>query len=102
MKEVPYILGISQGVVKEMSGSSHTPACCLSKLRSSLEAGKKQPRVWLQYVSGVKEMLLCSSFRVPLFLLWSLYGGLEMACNGFKVGSRMVRRSCGDICYYHT
>ena len=58
MKAVPYILGINQGVVKEMAGSSHTLPCCVSKLRSSLGAGKKQPRVWLQYVCGVTEMFL--------------------------------------------
>lgn len=54
---IPYILCISQGVVKEMAGSSHTLACCLSKLRSSLQAGKKQPRVWLQYGCSVAEVL---------------------------------------------
>ena len=66
MKAVPYILGISQGVVKEMAGYSHTPASCLSKLRSSLEAGKKQLRVWLQYVCGLTELLLYPSFRVGI------------------------------------
>ena len=58
MKAVPYILGISQGVVKEMAGYSHTPASCLSKPRSRQEAGKKQLRVWLRYVCGVTEMFL--------------------------------------------
>ena len=66
-----YLVGISHTVSKEMAGSSHTPACCLSKLRSSLEAGKKQPRVWLQYSCGVVEGFLCFSFGVPLVLLWS-------------------------------
>lgn len=74
MKIVPYILGINQGVVKEMAGSSHTPASCLSKFRSSLEAGKKQLRVWLEYGCSVTEMLLFPSFRVPLVLLLSPYG----------------------------
>ena len=107
MKAVPYILGINQGVVKEMASYSHTPACYLSKLRSSIEAGKKQLRVWLQYVCGVTEMLLYSSFgvgfnptfltlgrakafvlhslnrKVPLVFLWSPYGDSEMARNGF-------------------
>ena len=82
MKAVPYILGISQVVVKEMAGYSHTLPCCVSKLRSSLEAGKKQLRVWLQYVCGVTEMLLYS-FGDPLVLLWSPYGDSEMARNGF-------------------
>lgn len=39
MKATPYIFDISQGVVKEMAGSIHTPTSCLSKLRSSLEVG---------------------------------------------------------------
>ena len=43
--------------VKEIAGSGHTLTCCLSKLRSSLEAGKKQLRVWLQYVCNVAEVL---------------------------------------------
>ena len=69
--------------VKEMAGSSHTPACCLSKLKSSIEAGKKQPRVWLQYVCGVEEMLLYSSYSGPLVFLWSPISDSEMARNGF-------------------
>ena len=47
------LLCSSFGAVKEMASSSHTLPCCVSKLRSSLEAGKKQLRVWLQYVSDV-------------------------------------------------
>ena len=31
---IPYFSGISQGVVKDMAGSSHTPASYLSKPRS--------------------------------------------------------------------
>ena len=99
MKAVPYILGISQGVVKEMAGYSHTPASCLSKLRSSLEAGKKQLRVWLQYSCGVTEMLHYSSFRVPLVLLLSPYGDSEMARNGFEDGSKWCSKSntCSSV-----
>ena len=63
-----YLAGISHSVCKEKAGSSHTLTCCLSKLRSSLEAGKKQPRVWLQYVCGVAEEFLCLSFSGPLDL----------------------------------
>jgi hypothetical protein len=54
---VEVLLYPSFGSAKEMAGSSHTLACCLSKLRSSLQAGKKQPRVWLQYVCNVAEVL---------------------------------------------
>ena len=97
MKAVPYILGISQGVVKEMAGSSHTPASCLSKPRSSQEAAKKQIRVWLQYFcSGAKVLLLYSSFSVPLVILWSPYGDLEMARNGFEDSSKWC--ATGNTC----
>ena len=71
-----YLVGISHTVSKEMAGSSHTLSCCLSKLRSSLGAGKKQPRVWLEYVCSVDEVLLYSSFGAPLVLLWPLYGDI--------------------------
>lgn len=67
-----------------MAGSSHTPACSLSKLRSSLEAGKKQPRVWLQYGCCVTDMLPYPSFRVPLVFLFSPYGDSKISreCHG--------------------
>lgn len=79
------LLWPSFDAAKVMAGSSHTPACCLSKLRSSLEAGKKQLRVWLQYVCGVTEVLLYPSYGTPLVLLLSPYGDSEMARNGFEV-----------------
>ena len=107
MRIEPPIKNISHSVGKEMAGSIHTLSCCVSKLRSSIEAGKKQPRVWLQYVCDVSEVLFHPSFgvgfiltfltlgranafvlhslyrKVPLVLLWSPYGDLEMACNRF-------------------
>ena len=103
---------LRQGVGKEMEGYSYTPACCMSKPRSSLEAGKKQPIVWLQHVCGVTELFLYPSFRVgfnptfltlgrtnafvlyslnrkvPLVLLLSPYGDSEIARNGFEDGSK--------------
>lgn len=60
------IASCSHSVDKEMAGFSHTLTCCLSKLRSSLEAGKRQLRVWLQYACSVVEVLLYSSFGGPL------------------------------------
>ena len=110
MKAVPYILGFCQGVGKEMAGSSHTPASCLSKLRSRLGAGKKQPRVWLQYVCSVSEMFLDEpsgraerlypSFGAPLVFLRSPYDDSEMARNGFEDGSKVMRRNMQltDMC----
>lgn len=68
-----YLTGISHSADKEMAVSIYTLPCCLNKARSSLEAGKKQPRVWLQYVCGVSEMLLYSSFEAPLVFLWWLW-----------------------------
>ena len=70
------IAGISHSVDKEMAGFSHTLTCCLSKLRSSLEAGKRQLRVWLQYACSLAEEFLCLSFSGSLVLLWSLYGNI--------------------------
>lgn len=72
------------GSAKGMAGSNHTPASCLSNLRSTLEASKKQPRVWLQYVCGVTEMLLYPSFE----FLWSPHDDSEMARYGFEDGSK--------------
>ena len=93
------LLWPSSGIGNETVGTSHTPACCLSKLRSSLEAGKKQLRVWLQYSCGVTEMLHYSSFRVPLVLLLSPYGDSEMARNGFEDGSKWCSKSntCSSV-----
>jgi len=68
-----YLTSISHSAGTEMAGSNHTLSCCLSKPRNSLEAGKKQPRVWLQYACSVTEMLLYSSYGAPLvFLCYSV------------------------------
>ena len=66
-----YLAGISHSADSVMAGSSHTPGCYLSKFRSSLEAGKKQLRIWLQYVCDVAKVLLYSSLSGPLVFLWS-------------------------------
>jgi len=78
-----YISGISHSVASEMAGHSHTQVCCLSKLRSSLGAGKKQLRVWLEYVCSMAEMLLYSSFGAPSVFPWSLYDSSKMVGSGF-------------------
>ena len=70
-------LGLFFGAIKEMSGDRHTLACCLSKHRSSLEAGKKQLGVWLQYVYCLIEVLLYPSFGAPLVLFLPPHGDLE-------------------------
>lgn len=68
----------------EPPSSGRTPLCCLSRLRSSLEAGKKQLRVWIEYVCSVAKMILYSSFGAPLVFLGSPYNSSEMV-------RRMVR-----------
>ena len=84
MKEEPFFSGISHSVDSQMAYSRHTLACCLSKPRSSLEAGKKQPKVWLHYACSVAEVFLDEpsgraerlypSFGTPLLLLWVPFG----------------------------
>ena len=89
-----------QGDGKEMAGYSHTLPCCVSQLRSSLEASKKQLRIWLQYVCGVTEMLLYTCFGAPLVLHRTPYDDSEMARNGFEDGSKVMRRNMQltDMC----
>lgn len=72
----------------------HTLTCCLTKLRSSLEAGKKQLRVWLEYVCSVAKMLFYPSFRV---LLLSPYDSSKKIRSGFEEGSKMhiITSICG-------
>lgn len=97
MEAVPYISGVNQDVVKEMAGSIHTLGLLMSKLRSSLEAGKKQPRVWIEYVCSVAKMLLYPSFGAPLVFLGSPYDGSEWVRSGFEESSKMytpIKSSC--------
>lgn len=108
-----------QGDGKMLAYYCHTVPCCLSKPGSSLEAGKKQPRVWLEYACGATKVLLRSSFGAPLVLLWSpfsitddthhIHGGntevsrmmyatsteTSRRCNGDQ--TEMSRRSDGDL-----
>lgn len=90
-----YLVGISHTVSKEMSGSSHTLSCYLSKLSSSIKAGKKQPRVWLQYACGVTEVLLYSSLSGPLVFLWSPLGNLVYPNN--RVQRTLVFNLLGGV-----
>ncbi len=69
MRIEPQIADISHSVGKVMAGSIHTLTSYLSKHRSSLEAGKKQPRVWLQYACCMTEVVLYPSFGVWIPLL---------------------------------
>lgn len=78
MKAVPYILGVNQDVVKEMAAYIHTIGLLTSKLRSSLEAGRKLPRVWLEYVCSVTEVLLYPSFGALLVYLWTACSDSEI------------------------
>jgi len=78
MRVVSYISGISYSVASPMTGFRHTHTCCLSKPRSCLEAGKKQLRVWLQYVYCLIEVLLYSSFTVSFVALWYSFSVTEI------------------------
>ncbi len=81
-----YLTSISHSAGTEMAGSNHTSPCSMSKYRSSLEAGKKRPKVWLQYACSMTEMLHYPSFSAPLLFLWAPYSDSEVACNGFEEG----------------
>ena len=87
------IAGISYTVDSDMAGNRHTLPCCLSKPRSSLEAGRKQPRVWLEHVCSQIEMLLYSSFGVTIVFLWSpFYGSKEI---------RYIHGRCTELLWWH-
>ena len=77
MRTMLYISGISHSVALILAAYSHTLGLLTSKLRSSLEAGKEQPRVWIEYVCSVAKMILYSSFGAPLVFLGSPYDGSE-------------------------
>lgn len=67
--------------------------CCLSKLRSSLEAGKKQQTiVWLEYICSIIEAFLHSSFCVPIVLLRCSFGVTKDVRYG---GCTKVLQWCG-------
>ena len=65
------LTGISHSVASEMAVYSHTLALLMSKPRSSLEAGKKQPIVWLEYGCSMAEVTLYLSFGGLLMYLWT-------------------------------
>lgn len=74
MRVVSYISGLRQEDGKELVSSSHTLALLMSKLRSSLEAGKKQPRRSQEYGYSMEKVLLWCSFNPRLVILWSQGG----------------------------
>lgn len=84
-----YLTGISHSVASVMAGSMHTIACCLSRPRSSLGAGKKQPRVRLEHGCSMAEVLLYLPFSVPLVFLMCSYRDSE--------GVRYIHGCCADV-----
>lgn len=84
-----YLTGISHSVASEMAVYSHTLALLMSKLRSSIEASKKQPRVWLEYVCSMAEVLFYLPFSVPLVFLMCSYRDSE--------GVRYIHGCCADV-----
>lgn len=87
-------IGISHSTDLDMAGYSHTLPLLMSKLRGSLEAGKKLFRVWIRYVCSVTKMflhepsgrgeLLYPSFGAPLVFLLPPYDGSEMVRRWFE------------------
>ena len=69
MDKTVNITGLWQDAGRVLAASSHTLPCCLSKPRSSLKAGKMQPKSSLEYACSVAEVLLYSSFGAPLVSL---------------------------------
>ena len=67
-----------QGDGKELVSSSHTLALLMSKLRSSLEAGKKQAKRSLEYGYSMESVLLYPSFVASSVFLLPPYDGSEM------------------------
>lgn len=85
-----------QGDSKELANSSHTLPCCLSKLRSRVEAAWKQVRSSLEYGYSMESVPLYPSFGAPLVFLLPPYDGSEMARRWLGVGSKKVRRRFED------
>lgn len=91
---ISYLTGIRLIVGKEMASYCHTLPLLMSKSGSSLKAGKKLPRVWLEYVFSVAKMfldepsgrgeLLYPSFGNPLVFLLPPYDSSKMVRNRFE------------------
>ena len=79
-----YLTGISHSVASMLAASSHTLALHMSKLRSSLEAGKEEPRVWLEYACSVTEVLLYPSYCAPIVFLRSTCSDSEIIKQTFS------------------
>ena len=74
---ISYLTGISHSVGKGMAGFSHAPACCVSKHRSGLRAGKKQAKRSLDYGYSMAEVPLYPFISDPLVFLWYHFGVTE-------------------------
>ena len=72
MRTMLYISGISHSVALILAAYSHTLGLLMSKLRSSLEAGKKQPRVGIEYVCSVAKILRFSPSSIKEQILANL------------------------------
>ena len=83
MTQDMHVYGIMKRATSKMNHSTHTLSILMKQLRSSLEAGKKQPRVWLDYVCCVAKMLLSPSFGAPLMFLCSPYDSSKMVRSEF-------------------
>ena len=97
MRAKSYIAGICHSVASVLAGYSHTLPYCLSKLRSSLEAGKKQAKSSLEYGCTVEETQLYHSFCTPLVYLRTTFGESEEERWRYGSPTLYPRRWNGDV-----
>lgn len=81
MDKTVNITGLWQDSGRVLAASSHTQPCCLSKHRSSTEAGKKQVKSSLEYGYCVEEVLFYPSFGALLVYRWTTFGDSEDPCR---------------------
>ena len=72
-----YLIGISYSVASVMVGYSHTLALLF---RSSIEASKKQPRVWLEY--ALYPRMLCRCYTDVARYIYAGLSEKVRRCNG--------------------
>ena len=103
----PCLASISHSVASEIAVYSHTLALLMSKLRSSIEASKKQPIVWLEYGCSMAEVTLYLSFDGLLVLHWPpsgvmvdtryIHGGYTEILRRTQVTYIVSRRRNGNL-----
>ena len=80
-----FLTVICHSVVPVIIGNNHTLASSLSKLRSCLEAGKKQPKRSLEYCFSMGDVLLYPSFGALLVYLLATFDEYVMKKVGWSI-----------------